>query len=117
MNYAAPQNGSHPGPGDDSQAQSGWLDLASQDFLGYATDQAMKNGVTRGDGASGLRWIDFERVADPAVHTRAIAAQAFLHVLSLATKNAIAVRQEGRDQRIPFGTIHIGLSTEQASQE
>jgi hypothetical protein len=59
MNYAASNNDFNSGSDDNSQAQSGWLDLASQDFLGYATDQANKTGTTRDGDSSGLRWIEF----------------------------------------------------------
>lgn len=84
------------------------LDVASQDFLEYAARRtlAAHDGRTAQDGR---RWIDFKQLANPGTHDKTVAAQAFLHVLSLATKNAIKVEQEGRDVGVAFGTIHIAL--------
>ncbi|KAI9163176.1 Meiotic recombination protein rec8 [Paramyrothecium foliicola] len=119
MEYDAITHGPAPQVGDNSQAQSSWLDLASQDFLQYATDQAIRTGVARDspNTSSARRWIEFEQLANPEVSERPIAVQAFLHVLSLATKGVIVVKQDGRDQQIPFGTIHIGLSLEGGALE
>lgn len=33
-----------------------------------------------------------------------------MHVLSLATKNTIAVTQEGIEEMVPFGAIRIGFA-------
>lgn len=84
------------------------VDVASQNFLEYAARRTLADhdGPTTQDGK---RWIDFEQLANPATHHKTVAAQAFLHVLSLATKNAIKVEQEGRDIGVAFGTIHIAL--------
>lgn len=84
------------------------LDVASQDFLEYAARRTLADhdGRTAPDGR---RWIDFVQLANPATHDKTVAAQAFLHVLSLATKNTIKVEQEGRDVGVAFGTIHIAL--------
>ena len=84
------------------------LDTASQEFLGYAMDEALKGGLTRGSNEN-KRWISFDQLADPGVHGKGVAAQAFLHVLSLATKNRIIVDQEGSSNFVPYGAIHIGI--------
>ncbi|TFB02129.1 Meiotic recombination protein rec8 [Trichoderma ghanense] len=95
----------------DAQASTQGLDLTSQNFLGYVTEQAEKTGVTHSRDPRNRRWIDFEELADPSTHTKAIAAQAFLHVLSLATKNVISVRQDGAAAMQPFGTLRIGVKS------
>ncbi|PTB67913.1 hypothetical protein BBK36DRAFT_1194238 [Trichoderma citrinoviride] len=92
-----------------TQVSAQGLDVTSQNFLGYVTEQAEKTGVTHSRDPRNRRWIDFEELADPSTHTKAIAAQAFLHVLSLATKNIISVRQDGAAAMQPFGTLRIGI--------
>lgn len=85
-----------------------WLDASNQKFLGYAL-------VAAGEvDKKGKKWIEFERLADPKVHNRTVAAQAFLHVLSLATKNAVSVKQDGALEAVAFGTIHIGVPSVEA---
>ncbi|TWU75142.1 hypothetical protein ED733_003269 [Metarhizium rileyi] len=91
--------------GNDSLPSTQGLDTSSQRFLTYAAGQAILDGVD----AQGKRWIDFSHLASPERHDRAIAAQAFLHVLSLATKNVISVEQDGIDDKQPFGTLRVGL--------
>ncbi|KAL6854247.1 Rec8 like domain-containing protein [Trichoderma novae-zelandiae] len=94
-----------------TQVSSQGLDVTSQNFLGYVTEQAEKTGVTHSRDPRNRRWIDFEELADPSTHSKAIAAQAFLHVLSLATKNVVSVRQDGAAAMQPFGTLRIGVKT------
>lgn len=86
------------------------LDVASQQFLDYASKRAVAHGYVAED-AGRRRWIDFEEIANPLKHDGAIAAQAFLHVLSLATRGVVSVRQ-GSDEKgtQPFGTIHVGIN-------
>ncbi|KAL7816350.1 hypothetical protein V8C44DRAFT_322459 [Trichoderma aethiopicum] len=95
--------------GNDTQASTQGLDVTSQNFLEYVTEQAEKTGVTHSRDPRNRRWIEFEELADPSTHTKAIAAQAFLHVLSLATKNVVSVRQDGVAAMQPFGTLRIGI--------
>lgn len=82
------------------------LDAASQQFLHYAVEQSKDQHET---DEQGRRWVQFEQFAQPGVHSKQVAAQAFLHVLSLATKRVVSVRQDGAELAIPFGAIHIGL--------
>lgn len=96
--------------GEDTQTTSGGLDVASQEFLGYATAQARSKGITHPDDNENRRWINFEELANPTIHTKSVAAQAFLHVLSLTTKNTMVVKQEGIQNMEPFGTINIGVN-------
>ncbi|VUC30338.1 unnamed protein product [Clonostachys rosea] len=89
-----------------AHSQSGGLDIASQNFLEYATAEAHKVAAPNNKGRT---WIEFEQLATPGVHDKSTAAQAFLYVLSLVTKNEISVRQTGGRVMEPFGTIHVGL--------
>ena len=95
---------------ENTQVSGAGLDIASQEFLGYATAQAQIKGVAHPDDKENHRWINFEELANPTIHTKGVAAQAFLHVLSLATKNVIAVKQDGIESMEPFGSINIGLA-------
>ncbi|CAI6096645.1 unnamed protein product [Clonostachys chloroleuca] len=91
---------------ENAHSQSGGLDIASQNFLEYATAEADKVAAPDNKGRT---WVDFEQLATPGVHDKHTAAQAFLHVLSLATKNEVSVRQTGSRAMEPFGEIHVGL--------
>lgn len=62
----------------------------------------------------GHRWIEFEKLADPETDRRHVAAQAFLHILGLATNNIVKVHQDGREDNIAFGKIHIGVRMQAA---
>lgn len=53
--------------------------------------------------------VTFEQLFEPASNSRIVAAQAFYHVLSLATKNRVFVEQDGDME--PFGSIRIGITT------
>ncbi|KHO00208.1 Rad21/Rec8 N terminal domain-containing protein [Metarhizium album ARSEF 1941] len=86
------------------------LDTSSQRFLAYVANQILGDGVPRARGAQEKHWIDFDILANPDIHTKAIAAQAFVHVLSLATKNIIAVEQDGIEDKVPFGALRVGLT-------
>ena len=51
--------------------------------------------------------VTFDELFDPTSNSRIVAAQAFYHVLSLATKNRVWVEQDGDME--PFGPIRIGV--------
>ncbi|KAJ3496606.1 hypothetical protein NLG97_g2528 [Lecanicillium saksenae] len=103
-------------PGTPSQARM--LDLSALDsfmedmdaeFLDYASKRAVAHGHAAEDTA-GRRWIDFEHIANPLKHDSSIAAQAFLHILSLATRGVVSVRQDNNEHGTePFGAIHVGI--------
>lgn len=105
-----PSGGSEPREGIEFNIEtqsSEEIDIGDQKFLGYALTQAEEApGET---DTQGRRWVDFEDLANPVEHSKQIAAQAFLHVLTLATKNAISVRQEVENLE-PFGKIEVGVS-------
>ncbi|KAM0276027.1 hypothetical protein ACHAQH_007152 [Verticillium albo-atrum] len=97
---------------DSSQWMRGTLDAVSKDFLQYAVAQAKKTGraIDR-DGKGPQRWVEFEELARPGEHTKIVAARAFYHVLTLGTKNLIALQQEGQDTK-PFGIIRMGVQVD-----
>ncbi|KAL6796944.1 Rec8 like domain-containing protein [Trichoderma sp. SZMC 28012] len=95
---------------DNTQVSTQGLDVNSQNFMEYVTEQAAKTGVIHDRDPKGRRWIKFEELAETGTHSKAVAAQAFLHVLSLATKRIISVHQEGAAAMEPFGTIRIGIN-------
>ncbi|KAG5922365.1 hypothetical protein E4U61_005358 [Claviceps capensis] len=94
----------------DTQASVAGLDISSHDFLDYVTEQMHQHGAPGSDSRDNKRWIQFEQLASPDVHSKVVAAQAFMHILSLATKNVVSVRQEGVLEKNPFGVLHIGFA-------
>ncbi|KAG7412213.1 Meiotic recombination protein rec8 [Fusarium oxysporum f. sp. rapae] len=104
------------GNGDDTQCSGTVIDASALDFLGYATSRAESKGYTRSCDQADRRWIDFntltDELDDPA-NSKKFASEAFMHVLVLATKNAIAIEQDGIADKKPFGTIRIGLTLPQ----
>ena len=56
-----------------------------------------------GDGLSRSP-ISFERLLPPSQHSKIVAAQALHHLLALATKSLITVRQDS-----PYGSINLSL--------
>ncbi|KAK1999800.1 hypothetical protein LX36DRAFT_689859 [Colletotrichum falcatum] len=92
-----------------SQWMRSTLDTASEEFLQWVEEEAKKTGkVKEGDDKGNRRWVEFEDLIEPAKQNHVVATQAFHHVLSLATKNAISVEQQADNMR-PFGPIRIGL--------
>ncbi|KAF5619343.1 meiotic cohesin rec8 [Fusarium sp. NRRL 52700] len=108
------------GNGDDTQGSDAVIDASALDFLGYATSRVESKGYTRSCDQADRRWIDFrtltDELDDPA-NSKKFASEAFMHVLVLATKNAIAIEQDGIADKKPFGTIRIGLTLPQQEVE
>ncbi|KJK82671.1 hypothetical protein H634G_01808 [Metarhizium anisopliae BRIP 53293] len=98
------------GAADDILPSTQGLDTSSQRFLTYVANQVAADDALGARGPQQKYWIDFDSLASPIVHTKAIAAQAFLHVLSLATKGVISVEQEGIQDKQPFGALRVGLA-------
>ncbi|GKT96291.1 hypothetical protein CT0861_00970 [Colletotrichum tofieldiae] len=93
----------------DSQWMRSTLDTASEEFLQWSEEEAKKTGqIKEGDNMKNRRWVEFNDLIEPAKEHHVVAAQAFYHVLSLATKNAISVEQQVESMQ-PFGPIRIGL--------
>lgn len=90
----------------ESQWMNSTLDRASNEFLEYVSDQVRATGAPLRDHKNDLLWVEFEELAPAGQYPRIVAAQAFLHVLTLATKNLIKVEQRAEGNQ-PFDTIHI----------
>ncbi|KAF4345989.1 meiotic cohesin rec8 [Fusarium beomiforme] len=106
--------------GDDTQGSGAVLDASALDFLGYATSRAESKGYPRSRDQNDRHWVDFNTLTDELddpVNAKKFAAEAFMHVLILATKNAIAVEQDGIADKEPFGTIRIGLTLPQQDHD
>jgi meiotic recombination protein REC8, fungi type len=96
-------------------AQSQWiaaaLDSESRNFLDFldAQIQAQAPVAAEEDEAGGTPrpTATFEGLLPPGEHTRVVAAQAFLHVLTLASKNLVSVEQEEG-----FGEIELTIAVE-----
>lgn len=92
-------------------AQSQWvtaaLDVESQNFLTFLRAE-MDAKITAAEQAGeqledkNMQMVTFEGLLPLEQHSKIVAAQGLLHVLSLATKGLVEVRQEDA-----FGTIQI----------
>ena len=99
-------------------AESQWmkaaLDQESSNFLEFVKSEVstrlptLPEGEELQDDARLHQPILFEELLPPARHTKIVAAQALHHVLALATRGLINVRQEDRD----YGPIELGLRTD-----
>jgi hypothetical protein len=80
------------------------LETESFNFLEFVrasaaeASEAMEDQETKdaddGEEEDTKKWVGFEALFPPRENYRIVAAQAFYHVLSLATKNLLSVRQE-----------------------
>ncbi|KAI0009670.1 Rec8 like protein-domain-containing protein [Xylariaceae sp. FL0662B] len=86
------------------------LDVEGQNFLTFIGDAVRDGGERRQDEdfAVGRKWVAFDDVFAPRNTPRMIAAQAFYHALSLATRGKLEVEQEGAPNE-PFGAIWVGV--------
>lgn len=99
--------------GNDIQNSIQGLDTSALDFLGYTTVQAQAKGYSRSRDQANRRWINFDTLTnglEDQASARKFISEAFMHVLTLATKSALAVEQDGIAENQPFGTIRIGLT-------
>lgn len=92
-----------------SQVMREALDREGQNFLGFVERVAADRGEEDIRDES-LRWVKFDGLFDAQDKNRSVVAQAFLHVLTLATKNKIRVRQAGVEDKEPFGEIRVGVT-------
>jgi meiotic recombination protein REC8 len=109
-----------------SQMMRTALDREGRNFLDYVESVARDKGVPdeeeadnnsssgRGRGHTHTgndrrQWVEFGTLFEVEDQKRAVVAQAFYHVLSLATKNVIKVKQDGQGGFEPFGTIRLGV--------
>lgn len=98
---------------EEDENESEWtrsnLESASREFLLWTEEEAKTIGqVKEGDRNENRRWVDFDSLVEPTKQNHVVAAQAFYHILSLATKNAISVEQEVEEMQA-FGSIRIGV--------
>jgi meiotic recombination protein REC8 len=94
-------------------AQSQWvaavLDMEAHNFLAFLraeinTKVAAAEGVADRLEEDEMETVTFQGLLPPEHYSKVVAAQGLLHVLSLATKGLIGVKQEEA-----FGRIEIGL--------
>jgi meiotic recombination protein REC8, fungi type len=95
-----------------SQSLAAALDSESRNFLGFLdaqiqTKEPMVAEEPQDGGWGPGRAVTFEGLLPSSEHTRMVAAQAFMHVLTLASKNLVVVRQEE-----DFGDIEIAITVE-----
>jgi meiotic recombination protein REC8 len=75
------------------------------DELGNDEDELAGGTV----GADGENYVTFEELFIPEQNSRIVAAQAFYHVLSLATKGRVWVEQSVGVDLEPFGEIRVSV--------
>ncbi|KAK4453374.1 hypothetical protein QBC34DRAFT_477225 [Podospora aff. communis PSN243] len=88
-----------------SQAMEEALGREGTNFLNFVQNTADEKGIPRDDGKT---WVEFDDLFERQDQTRAVATQAFYHTLTLATRGAIRVEQDGQNE-YPFGTIRLGV--------
>lgn len=99
-----------------SQLMRAALDREGQNFLSYIESVARTKGSSS-PSHDNRYWVKFNALFEPEDQKRAVVAQAFYHVLSLATKNVIKVKQDGQGGVEPFGTIRLGFEVPVAEGE
>lgn len=117
-----PQHNQHSSSGTPatSQAMLSALDREGSKFFaflsavaqdkGYSHDEDNNNNSSNSN--NNRYWVEFDSLFEPEDQKRAVVAQAFYHVLSLATKNVIRVKQDGQGGHEPFGAIHVGVKVQ-----
>jgi meiotic recombination protein REC8 len=98
-------------------AQSQWvaaaLDTEAHNFLAFLraeikakiVDAERAGGQLDDDDDVDVERVTFEGLLPPGQHSKVVAAQGLLHVLSLATKGLIEVRQEEAFEAIEIGIV------------
>ena len=95
--------------------QSQWvkaaLDQESTNFLDFvkaelaATEEAEDGDDELGGTVAQLKKVSFHQLLPPSQHSKIVAAQAFHHVLALATKGLLKVEQE-----VGYGPIELAIA-------
>jgi meiotic recombination protein REC8 len=105
--------GTQPQPQTTSQQMRTALDREGRNFLDFVESVARKEGHPISDNDTNdnnnRHWVEFTSLLQAEDQKRAVVAQAFHHVLSLATKNVIKVKQDGQGGIEPFGVIRLGV--------
>lgn len=92
-----------------SQFMRNALDREGRNFLGFVERVALERGE-QDEEEENRRWVEFDSLFEEQDQTKPVAAQAFLHVLTLATKGQIKVKQEGIEEKVAYGEIRIGVA-------
>ncbi|KAI8962649.1 Rec8 like protein-domain-containing protein [Daldinia sp. FL1419] len=102
------------GAGEKKDAWSGF-DIEGANFLAFMDSAIRENGERLEDEDFDVnrRWVTFDDVFGPRETPRATAAQAFYHILALATKGELDVQQDGEPNE-PFGNIWVGAKLDDA---
>lgn len=108
----SPATAKHQGTAGQSPWIAATLDSDSRNFLDFldAQIQAQNSGSTTEQGEEDERprqTAVFESLLPPNEHSQLVAAQAFLHILTLASKSLVAVRQDKG-----FGDIELAIAEE-----
>ena len=89
------------------------LDRESGNFFDYVSNtisEKYSDELAFEDDSEVDKHVTFEELFVPEINSKMVAAQAFYHVLSLATKNRVWVKQYvNKDVFEPFGEIQIGV--------
>ncbi|KAK4181422.1 hypothetical protein QBC36DRAFT_342143 [Triangularia setosa] len=86
------------------------LDREGQNFARFIQLTAKTRGYPNEDDDSDDKvWVTFEDLFEAEDRKRAVVVQAFHHVLCLATKNVVKVKQDGQGGFVPFGKIRVGI--------
>lgn len=94
-----------------SQFMCNALDREGRNFLGFVERVAAERGEEDAEDA-GRRWVYFDGLFEEQDKTKAVVTQAFLHVLTLATKNQIKVTQERLGGNKIGGEIRVGVAVQ-----
>jgi meiotic recombination protein REC8 len=79
---------------DESQWMSGVLAQESRNFLEYVKTELDTRKGGDEDELLGGEFITFDELLPPTQHTKIVAAQAFHHLLALATRGLLQVKQD-----------------------
>ncbi|KAI3391337.1 hypothetical protein diail_7509, partial [Diaporthe ilicicola] len=94
---------------DTSQFMRNALDREGRNFLGFVERVAVERGE-QDPVEENCRWVEFDSLFEERDQTKPVVAQAFLHVLTLATKGQIKVTQEGIKEKVAYGEIRVGVT-------
>lgn len=97
-------------PADTSQQMINALDREGQNFARFLRHIAKTKGYANEDDEQDEKaWVSFDDLFEPEDRKRAVVVQAFHHVLTLATKNVVKVKQDGQGGLKLFGEIRVGV--------
>ncbi|POS73321.1 hypothetical protein DHEL01_v208287 [Diaporthe helianthi] len=99
-----------------SQFMRNALDREGRNFLEFVERAAVERGE-QDEEDENRRWVEFDSLFEEQDLTKPVAAQAFLHVLALATKGQITVKQEGIEDKIAYGKIRVGVTDPPARKQ